>query len=95
MKKYLYAIKDKKANVFDAYMILDNDAQAVRAFAQACEKNEVFAKWPEDFEIHKLGEIHKDLGVIVPLKQPQFLAAATSFVVNSKDKNEQTTTDGK
>lgn len=96
-KKYLYAVNDIKAKAFDGYMILENDAQAVRAFAQACEKNEVFNKWPEDFQIFRLAEIHTELGVIVPEEKPVFLAAALSFIEKKslENKNEQTSKNNK
>lgn len=84
-KKYLYAVKDKKANNFDGYMILENDAQAVRGFAQACEQNQVFKKWPEDFELYKLAEIHTETATILVEENPIFLAAAMSFVDKTQD----------
>lgn len=90
-KKYLYAVKDKKANIYDGYAILDNDAQAVRGFAQACEQNDVFKKWPEDFEFYRLAEIHTEMGAILKEEKPQFLASALSFVEKPTEKKQKQT----
>lgn len=55
--KIICAIYDAKSKTYQGYMVLDNETQAVRSFQMACQNNEVFKKWPEDFEMHKLGDI--------------------------------------
>lgn len=56
-KKELYCVHDKKSNTYDGFMLFNNSAEAIRAFQMSCEKNEVFRKWPEDFQFVKILEI--------------------------------------
>lgn len=63
-KKYICCVHDKKADTFDGFMMFDNISQATRSFQQVCEKNEVFRKWPEDFEFVLVGEIQYQNGTL-------------------------------
>ena len=92
MNKILFSIYDKKSEKHDGFMVLEEDIQAVRGFSQACEQNQVFKKWPEDFALYKLGEIDTKKGLIKSYEKPIKLVEATYFV---KKENGKTPTDNK
>lgn len=80
--KVIYCVHDTKSNSLDGFMMFDNDAQALRAFATTCEQNEVFKKWPEDFEFVKLGDIN-ELGKIDQIDN-RTVAKAINYVRTEK-----------
>lgn len=82
--KILCAVYDKKAHIYDGYMIFENQVQAVRAFAKTCEDNEVFKKWPEDFDFYRMAFIFKDTGEVD--NKLEKLASALNFVEKPKKK---------
>lgn len=84
--KILCAVYDKKAKIYDGYMIFDSEAQALRAFEQSCVENNVFKSWPDDFSFWRLGYIYKDSGEL-DYKHDK-LAEAKTFVQLHQAKTE-------
>lgn len=84
MKKELYCVHDKKSNTYDGFMLFNNAAEAIRAFQMSCEKNEVFNKWPEDFQFVKVTEVQYDdkgfLNADGYKNEVQIVAEAKDFV---------------
>lgn len=59
--KLLYAVYDKKASAYGPVMQIGHDAVATREFGAICEhERSTIAKYPEDFELHCIGEFHDD-----------------------------------
>jgi len=90
MKKYICCIHDKKADVYEGFMMFDNLSQAVRSFQQGCEQVDTFKKWPEDYEMilvcvikYENGEID-DKGNVT--KKGQFLPAEELYTVIAQAK---------
>lgn len=55
----LYALHDKKAKSFASFHVIRTDAEASRNFADAVlSEGSVFGKYPEDFELVSLCEVH-------------------------------------
>lgn len=55
----LYALHDKKARSFSSFHVERSDAVASRAFVDAVmQKDSVFGKYPEDFELVSLCDVH-------------------------------------
>lgn len=80
-KKELFCIHDKKSKTYDGFMIFNNLAEAIRAFQISCEKNEVFQKWPEDFEFVKVIEFKYDeQGLNSLLKTDIVVAQAKDYI---------------
>lgn len=80
------AVYDKKAKVLQDPLLFHNEAEAVRVFAQACEKNQTFNKWPEDFQILKLAEIRKDGWEIIANDDTKAVLAEATYFVNKEEK---------
>lgn len=85
-KKEIYCVYDKKSKNYDGFMLFNNMAEAIRAFQMSCEKNEVFNKWPEDFQFVKVAEIEYDQDGFE--NKVIIVAEAKDFV---KQKNEENT----
>lgn len=84
-KKELYCVHDKKSNTYDGFVLYNNAAEAVRSFQMACEKNEVFNKWPEDFQLVKVLEI--EYGEKGFKNEVVVMAEAKDFVVKKTTEN--------
>lgn len=83
-RKEIYCVHDKKSNTYDGFMLFNNIAEAVRAFQMSCEKNEVFQKWPEDFQFVKVLAIeYDDEGF---KNETQVVAEAKDFVKAKDEK---------
>lgn len=55
----LYALHDKKAKSFSSFHVERSDAVASRSFAEAVSAaDSLFAKYPEDFELVALCDVH-------------------------------------
>lgn len=61
-ENYIGGIYDKKANHFLGLQIYPDYQTAVRSWQMAIEKNEVFNKWPEDFELRIICQINLEDG---------------------------------
>lgn len=60
MKYGIYAILDTRAKDFGPPMIFPTDVHAMRAFTSQINANDVtnaICMYPNDFELHKLGEL--------------------------------------
>lgn len=64
MKKYICCIHDKKADVYEGFMMFDNLSQATRSFQQGCEQVDTFKKWPEDYQLILVAQINYENGEI-------------------------------
>lgn len=81
MQFKLYSVLDVKAGAYLPPIFLANDAQAVRAFGDACNNEKAgFAIHPEDYSFHCLGMFDDNSGKIEGLPAPIFLARATDFI---------------
>lgn len=68
MKFRLYAVFDRKANVFARPFTSPNDAMAARSFLAARQDPATeIHKFPDDFQLYCLGEFDDDTGVIAGL----------------------------
>lgn len=105
MNQYLCCLHDIKSDSYYGFALFPNIANAIRSFQAACEKDETFQRWPEDFEFILIAKIEQvpgkidDKGEIIKkaeLKEPKFynnqiLAKARDYVAIAKAKNEETT----
>lgn len=82
----LYAIKDNKSGKFDRPFPMINDQVAIRGFKTIVnDKNTEPGKYPEDFELYKVGEMSEDTGVVV--SDVVFLVVGSNLVGGIKDGN--------
>ncbi|AXH74027.1 MAG: nonstructural protein [Microvirus sp.] len=78
--KKLYAVKDKKEGIMEVF-IQPNDLVAMRNFSQiAKDKNVMVGKFPEDFQLLKLGEIASESGELT--SGVKVLAEAADYIAN-------------
>lgn len=85
LNKIICCVHDKKGETYDAFMMFNNLAEAMRAFQISCEKNEIFQKWPEDYEFLKCVTIiyqngEEDGGFETAEQSYEPIAQATDFV---------------
>lgn len=69
MQKIICAIHDKKSDLFEGFMVYNNTNEALRGFQMACEQNETFKKWPEDFRLVLICKINWKNGEINQLNE--------------------------
>lgn len=66
MNLSIYAVLDKKAGAYMAPFTMQSDALAARAFVQCFDANNrpahEFAKWPEDYDLYRLGHFDDQSG---------------------------------
>lgn len=102
MNKYIFCIHDKKSETLDGFVVLNNVNEGLRMFEEACEKNPVINKWPEDFAFILVSQISYTNGEIDAKGQKtneakldqvkthfNIIAEAKDFVKTQAQKNEK------
>lgn len=66
MSKLIYAIRDKKMELYNSPVLFDNDAVAIRAFGDLVTRDadSMIHAHPSDFSLVRLGSINLETGVI-------------------------------
>lgn len=84
----LYAIKDKKAEIYADLFQLPNNAIALRKFSEACadEKSDLH-KYPEDFALYLIGKYDNVKGTIGGPEEPLEIDKATNYVLKASNDN--------
>lgn len=78
---YLTAIHDKQSETYDNLIMTPSIFNAVRGFMDACKnENSPLAKYAEDFELVKIGEMNNKTGVIVQKYPFEVLVEAKNIV---------------
>lgn len=54
--KYIFGVRDRKANCVNSLSLFENDAVARRMFEDAVNHVEMLRQWPQDFELLCFGE---------------------------------------
>jgi hypothetical protein len=86
MSKFLYTIYDIKAQVHNNPMVQNNNAEAMRTFAQLANDEKTFInKHPEDYQLCLVGEWDEYTGDIITKKQLEVLAMASDFRENNNE----------
>lgn len=88
-ENYIGGIYDKKAGHFLGLQIYPDYQTAVRSFQMAVEKNEMFSKWPEDFELRVICKINITDGQQTTCSIQHIPALA--FIKKNDDKNNKPT----
>ena len=58
----VYAIFDKKSQMYDTPFFAISDLFAKRRYLLMSEENGPLKKWPEDFQLHRLGAFSQNNG---------------------------------
>lgn len=82
--KQLYAIFDKKSESYGPLMGVAHEAIAVREFGSACDSSDSFlSKYPEDFELHYLGDFSDVRGDCEGTNVKPVVGAAPMVVISA------------
>lgn len=93
--KLLYSVFDTKAKAYGLLIAENHDAVATRNFAAAVmEPGSTLNKFPQDFELHRVGEFHDRTGEFIagpdgeeprfePFPSPRLVPLAKPFVVTT------------
>jgi hypothetical protein len=75
-KQELYSIQDKTAKLYNRPMPIVNLGKAMQVFSQMVndEKDSDIKKWPEQFNLVKLGYYEEETGKLIPLDSPEIIA---------------------
>lgn len=84
MKVNLYSVRDVKAGAYNVPFCASNDAIAGRMLGGVVNGNREtsLARYPEDFQLFRIGTFSDDDGVVSP-EVPAFVLNATDLVVRS------------
>lgn len=75
MKKYVYSIYDKVAQVYHNPWVESSDNTAVRAFSFVCsDKNTLYGMCPSDFVLYRVGMFNDVSGVFCDCELPDKIA---------------------
>jgi len=76
----LIAIKDIKAEAFQAPNFVNSEPEAIRSVqSYMMTEQSNFTRFPEDYEIYNLGEFDTITGQLTPLPSPKFIISLTSI----------------
>lgn len=78
----LYSIRDVKANWLSPTGDM-SDQSAIRNFAIAVRRNDIFNFAPSDFSLYRIGYFDTDTGKLTSLDVPVFLVEASDLVGDS------------
>jgi len=74
-----YSVYDLKAGAFAPPFFVVNDQVAVRVFAAAqTDPSHPMSRFPEDFQLHRIGEFDDETGNFECLAQPEHVVTAHS-----------------
>lgn len=80
----MFSVLDKKIGAYNTPMFFRSRGEAVRAFSDACgNKDDNFAKHPEDYCWCYMGEFHDDTGECLPVRPPEIVLTALDVVVKA------------
>jgi len=64
--KILFAVRDKKAQIYQNFFIANSIAEAIRSFRTAAnDKSTQLNQFPEEFELYKICEVDQDTAIVV------------------------------
>jgi len=76
----IYSVRDNKAGTFSRPFFEHTDAAAVRAFTTAARDNQSqISQFPDDFELHKIGEFDDATAIFVD-NCPKFIVNAATLL---------------
>lgn len=76
-----FAVRDRKAQLFNRPFFDINKVQAIRGFAGACKQPEApFSQFPDDYELCYLGDFDEVKGTMQWLVHPEVLAEPRNFL---------------
>lgn len=85
MIKEVFAVFDKRSQLYGDLMTCRNKVEAMRNFEQAClNDRSPLAKYPNDFDLVKICEFSDEEGIVslnIP-PVPKFVVAASDYVNN-------------
>lgn len=81
MQKHLFSVRDSKASTFNAPFEAHTTGEAERSFRTAVTDPQTsINKYPEDFDLYKLGTIDTETGIITALETPLHIIKAINLV---------------
>jgi len=81
--RIMVAIKDRHTGYLTIFTT-KTEGEAIRSFAEACEKQELFKRNPEDFQLDMVGKFDVISGTITP--EIKMLSTAMTWVKAEKKK---------
>jgi hypothetical protein len=86
-KQELYSIQDKVAKVYNRPMPIVNLGKAMQVFAQMVNgEDSDITKWPEQFNLVKIGSYEEETGKLESLDSPEIIANGLD-VLEEKNKS--------
>nr|WAE43819.1 MAG: nonstructural protein [Microviridae sp.] len=79
----IYAIRDKRMQVFRTPFIENHDVLAIRSLTMAMhDPNLAVTAFPEDFALYEMGTFNDQTGVIVSFPEPNLVITAVQIKQN-------------
>jgi len=81
----LFAVFDSKVGVFQTPFLMRSSPEAIRSFADECGRaDSILNQHPEDFSLHRLGEVDCSSGAVMPEVAPVSLVNALEIVARGE-----------
>lgn len=81
----VYSVKDLKAEAFAPPFFLTNNHVAKRTFVSAlADPTHPMHRYPEDYELHRVGEFADDTGGLTALPESELVLAGTKELANGQ-----------
>lgn len=85
----LYAILDKKVSEYDMFFTEQNEVNAVRHFAVACESEKTrVGQFTQDFDLYKVATIDTITGDVESVTPPKLIIMGTAAKIYRKKEME-------
>lgn len=79
--KGIYSVFDRRAGLYASLITVSSYAEAFRSFAEVVRQpDSMLHKYPEDYDLHYLGDLDEVSGKIVPQKVPVECARALTVL---------------
>lgn len=78
----IYSLKDMKLREFGALVLANNDESVKRALVDSMKgSGTIVEKYPEDFELHSLGEMDVETGLLEGYSAPSFVCSCSVLLL--------------
>lgn len=79
----MYCIYDRKTEIHHPPNMAHNTGHALRVFTEIfATPNQVFGKYPEDFQIFEVGSFDDQSGMLTALKTPHLICSGTELMTS-------------
>lgn len=90
MVQKIFAIYDRKSQIYRFPNFYRNEGQAARSLLQACTDLQTeIGRFPADFELYELGSWDDERGILYSIEKPIFVVSAQTLFLQTMKMEKQ------